>query len=110
MENLKKLNEEFFELYGRVFANKKFLIDKHYRFFCNCLFSQYEVEFKKFFLKKNIDDKTLIFNLKRNAEFRIPFRFLFFSNRIARAIVKDIKKDFENYYSEIVSPSNPENN
>lgn len=105
MENLKLLNESFFELYGRLFANKKLLTDKQYKFMCGCLINQYVVEYKKFFLKKNIDDKTCIFSLKRNASLRIPFWFLFPWNKIARAIYKDIKKDFEKYYKELVDGS-----
>ncbi len=106
MENLKQLNESFFELYGRVYANKKFLTDKQYKYICSSLFSQYGVEYKKFVLKNKIDNKTSIFSLKRNAALRIPFRFLFFSNRIAKIILKDIKKDFKKYCKEIKDGSN----
>ena len=106
MENLKLLNETFFELYGRLFENKKLLTDRQYKEVASCLFYQYTVEYKKLFLKKNIDDKTLIFNLKRNAKLRIPAWFLFPWNRIARAIYNDIKKDFEKYYKGVVDGSN----
>ena len=99
MTSIKEINEAIFELYGRIYANKKFLTDKQYKFFCSCLFSQYQIEYRKYFLEKNIIDKTEIFNLKKKSKFHIPFSFLFFSNKIARKFVKNIKKDFESYFA-----------
>lgn len=105
MENLKNINEALFELYGRIYANKQFLTDKQYKYMCACLFEQYEVNYKIYALKKRIDDKTTIFSLKKNASLRIPFSFIFITNRIARLIVKDIKKDFDKYCKDLSNSS-----
>lgn len=104
MTSIKEINEAVFELYGNLYENKKFLTDKQYKFTCNCLFSQYQIEYRKYFLEKNIIDKTEIFNLKRKSKLHIPFSFLFFSNRLARKLVKNIKKDFETYFKTLETP------
>lgn len=107
MTRLKKINEDFFELYGRIYSNKQFLTIKQYKEMTNCLFGQYSVEFQKFYLEKKIEDKYKIFVLKRNGKYRIPFKFLLFKNKLAKLIVKNIKAEVKQYFDTFEKKEQP---
>ena len=101
MENLKNLNDKFFMLYGRLYENKKFLSKKQFNVMSEELAAQYKIEAKKILAPKVIEDKYQLFIIKRRAVDRVPFKFLFFSNKIARLICKSIKKDLEEFYKTV---------
>lgn len=98
MESLKNLNETFFSLYGRLYENKKFLTKRQLNAMSNELFDQYKIEAKKVLLPKLINDKFNLFVIKRRKADRVPFMFLFFSNKLARLVCKSIKKELAEYY------------
>ncbi len=101
MERLTAINEQLYKLYGRVYNNKQFLTKKQYSYLTSCLFDQYVVEYKKFYLEKRIEDKQIIFNKKQNGKCRIPHKFLFFKNKVARLYINIIKKEVEEYFNSL---------
>ena len=98
MDKLKNLNETFFSLYGRLYENKKFLTKRQLNVMSNELFEQYKIEAKKTLLPKLIDDKFKLFDIKQRKKHRVPFMFLFFSNKLARLVCKSIKAELAEYY------------
>ena len=98
MDSLKNLNETFFSLYGRLYENKKFLTKRQLNVMSNELFEQYKIEAKKTLLPKLIDDKFKLFDIKQRKQHRVPFKFLFFSNKLARLVCKSIKEELAEYY------------
>lgn len=101
MENLKNLNDKFYMLYGRLYENKKFLSKKQFNVMSDELAAQYKIEAKKILAPKVIEDKYHLFIIKRRAADRVPFKFLFFSNKIARLICKSIKNELAEFYKTV---------
>lgn len=98
MDEIRALNVEFYKLYGELSENEEFLTRKQSDFMAQCLLKQYQIEFLKIAVAKEINDKSELFELKTKSKWYIPRRFMFFSNKLAKIIAKDIKnqahKDF----------------
>ena len=101
MEKFQILNQKFYMLYGELHENKIFLSEKQHKYMQEKLFEQYSLEFDKIFLPKIIDDKFLIFNLKRRKAGKVPWTFFIFRNKIAKVLVNIIKEEVEGYRQDI---------
>lgn len=102
LDFVKDLNDEFFELYGDIYENRNFLTDKQKNYMQSCLFEQYKLEFEKIYYKKIQEDKFLIFNLKQRAKLKVPRIIMWiFKNKLARTLLKLLKKEAKTYRNDI---------
>ncbi|MBQ9781839.1 MAG: hypothetical protein IJW26_01485 [Clostridia bacterium] len=99
MIRIRKLNETFFELYARLGENGEDLTKRQRDVMSKYLLEQYEIEYKKIALAKEIDDKKEIYNVKLLKSFYLPFKFLFFRNKISKLMALEVKKQAEDYFN-----------
>ncbi len=101
MEDIKKLNITFYELYGELFRNTKLLNKKQLDFMSSKLLEQYKVEFEKIAVVKAISDKSELYEFYLNYRHKVPKRFLFFKNKIAKLLSKAVRREVEDYFNSI---------
>ena len=98
LEEIKDLNEQFFELYGRIRKNTENLSRKQYDFMQEKLFEQYKREFAKVELAKDTEDKGILTALKLRFGGYAPFKFLFFKNVAFKLLREQINKELNEYF------------
>ena len=98
LDDFYRLNERFYNLYGRLYENSEFLTKRQTDAISSRLLKQYEIEFKKLDYEKMIIDKKILFRIKTERGYFAPFKFLFFKNKLAKLISKEIKDSAKNYY------------
>ena len=101
MKNIEELNQVFYSLYGELSENEEFLTRKQSEVMSSFLLKQYIIEYQKLALAKEIEDKDEIFVLKNKSKHYIPKRIIFFYNKLAKLIVKEIKKEANEYYAKL---------
>lgn len=100
LNELFDLNERFFELYGSIRENTENLSRKQYDFMQEKLFEQYKLEYSKLSLKKEIEDKGVLFALKMRFSGYAPLKFLFFKNTAFKLLRNQIDKELNEYFED----------
>ncbi len=106
MENIENLNNTFFNLYGELYKNTKFLTKKQLDYMSSKLLEQYKVEFEKIAVVKAISDKSELYEFNLNYKHKVPKRFLFFKNRIAKILSKAVQREVQEYFDSINNVNN----
>lgn len=101
MENIKNLNNTFFELYSDLYKNTKFLNKKQLDYMSTKLLEQYKVEFEKVSVVKAISDKSELYEFYLNYKHKVPKRFLFFKNKVAKLLGKAVQCEVKKYFESI---------
>ncbi|MDE6597977.1 MAG: hypothetical protein K2K60_05010 [Clostridia bacterium] len=97
LDELRQLNEKFYEMYGRLYKNRKLLDNsKTVEFFGKQLFEQYKAEYEALKYKYEIEELPELETVKqRHSElvprYRRPWYFLFLVRRPNRAL-KNIER------------------
>lgn len=102
LDELKKLNEKFYELFGRLYKNKTLLNNaKAYEYFGAKLFEQYKVDYELLRIKFEETEKPELYreNVKHNG--LVPRRrFIFFRNRAQKLIDNEVIYELEKYFKQ----------
>lgn len=64
------------------------------------LFEQYKVSYTRFALNKAIKDGADLYSLKKEKSSLVPWKFLFFGNKVAKLTDKELKKKFKKMFAE----------
>ena len=94
IQKLYDLNEDFYKAFARLKKNAEFLTDKQYAAMASALTSNYQKLLQLMSLEHDVAYKRNIFTLKRRIKREVPFSFLFFKNREARLLQKEIEEDY----------------
>lgn len=104
INELRKLNEKFYELYGRLYENNELLTAKQRELMANNLLLQYKSEYELLQQKTGIDKAREQYTVKQRRGMLIPkcFRFLFWKkkNYAAEQIDREIKAEITKYFDE----------
>lgn len=102
LDELKKLNEKFYELFGRLYKNKTLLNNaKAYEYFGAKLFEQYKLDYELLRIKFEEIEKPELYreNVKHNG--LVPRRrFIFFRNRAQKLIDNEVIYELEKYFKQ----------
>ncbi len=93
-DKLRELNEEYFELLGRVYENSEFLDEKIVNYITKQLFEKYKGELELLDMKNDIEFKQEFFTAKVRHGVKIPRRFFVFKNKTAKVRLKDLSAEF----------------
>ena len=95
IQKLYDLNEDFYKSFARLKKNAEFLTDKQYKAMAESLTAKYQKAIKLLIMESDVDYKRDTFILKRRIKRKVPSSFLFFKNREAKLIVKEIEEDYD---------------
>lgn len=98
MKRIYELNERFFELYSRLNEYSSDMTKRQQDAMSSRLLKQYEVEFSKIAEIKSMEDKREIFSIKTEKGYYTPKVFLFFKNKLAKLMIKEIRDSASEYY------------
>ena len=102
LEELGKLNEKFYELYGNLSENRKFLGDnKTYQLFSTNLLEQYKAEYEILKIRFETIEKPKLYAAQvRHGELVPRNHFFFFRNRAKKLIDNEILLELDKYFNE----------
>ena len=109
MKRIRELNETFFELYARLGENGEDLTKRQRDAMCVRLLKQYEIEYQKIVLEKEIEDKKELFNVRLLKGYFAPFSFLFIRNKIAKLMSLEVEKQASEYFNKYNNKLNQNN-
>ena len=95
IDKLTALNEEFYKAYARLKKNAEFLTDKQYKIMADSLSKNYQNALCLMTLESDVEYKRKVFTLKRRIKREVPWSFLFFKNREASLLKKQIEEDYD---------------
>lgn len=102
LDELRALNEKFYDLYGRLYENEPlFLGDKKAvdRFKSN-LFEQYEAEYRVLKIKFETIEKPALYDAEVRHDILVPRnRFIFFRNRARKLIDNEVFCELDGYFA-----------
>ncbi len=101
LDELKKLNEKFYELYGRLHENEELLGDAaQLKLFRQNLFEQYKAEYNLFKIKYETAEGPALYEAQVRHDILIPRRnCLIFRNRARKLIDGEIKCEQEEFFA-----------
>ena len=99
-ESLDELNETFIRLCSRVHQYSSLMPEKLVDFMSDKLYEQYKISYAIFSKKKAIKDDTALYTLRSEKSSLVPWRFLFFRNKIGKITDKELKAHFQKVYAE----------
>ena len=91
---LKELNEKYFELYSNLYAAQPYLPAKQFETMYKALFYDYCKELEVVVGEKELATGQSVFELRFRLSNYLPRRFLFFRNKIAKRMIKQLKAEF----------------
>ena len=94
IQKLYDLNEDFYKSFARLKKNAEFLTDKQYKSMAEALTVKYQKAVKLLNMESDVDFKRSMFKLKRRSKREVPSVFLFFKNREAALLSKEIDEDY----------------
>lgn len=94
IDKLYDLNEEFYKAYARLKKNTEFLTDKQYKTMADALTASYQKALYLMSLERDVEYKRNVFAIKRRIKRQVPKKFLFFKNREAKLMLKQIDDDY----------------
>ena len=101
IKELGELNEQFFQLYGRLYKCKTLLAvnAEQEKYMAACLFNQYKAEYKLLLLKAEITERRELYATELRHYNMVPRkRFLFFRNRAMRQLDEKILSELEAWF------------
>ncbi len=104
IDEIKRLNDEFFKLYSDVYENRNFLGQQQVDYMQSKLYDTYVEQFSLLHLRHLVAHKEERFKLQENCAVRFPRtrRFLWWhkENESARLIAQEVQQDAEKYFAE----------
>lgn len=97
---LDELNEKFFYLCSRVNVYSSLMPPKIANYMAEKLFEQYKIAYTLFSTRKATKDGTELYELKKKKSVLVPFRFLFFRNKVGKITDKELNQQFNKMFSE----------
>lgn len=91
---IQELNDKYFSLYGDLFAAKNLLPKSQYETTARALFNDYCQELEVVVGEKELQVGQYIFELRFRLKNYLPRGFLFFRNKFARRLLKQLKAEF----------------
>ena len=99
LNEIGRLNEQFFEFYGAIRENTENLSRKQLDFMQEKLFEQYKLEYSKIALEKEIEDKSTITSLKLRYGGFAPSKLLCFKNTAYKLLSEQINQELTEFYT-----------
>lgn len=102
IEELKKLNEKFYELFGRLHENHQLLNSvKAYEFLGAKIFEQYKAEYELLRIRFESEEKPELYREQVKRNILVPRnRFIFFRNRARKLIYREVMLQLDKYFRE----------
>lgn len=91
---LAELNEKYYEHYSNLYAAQPYLPAKQFETMYKALFNDYCKELEIVVGSKELVIGQTVFELRFRLKNYLPRRFLFFSNKVARQMLKRLKAEF----------------
>lgn len=101
IKELGELNEQFFQLYGRLYKCKTLLAvnAEQEKYMAACLFNQYKAEYKLLLLKAEITERRELYATELRHYNMVPRkRFFFFRNRAMKQLDEKILNELEAWF------------
>lgn len=98
--DLDELNEKFFALCSRVNVYSSLMPEKIADYMADKLYEQYKVSYAIYATKKATKDGSDLYVLKKRKFALVPWKFLFFRNKIGKITDKELKKEFKKLFTE----------
>lgn len=93
------LNDKYILLFSTLQASKNVLPKKQYDQMADALMQAYKRELTLLVGRNSLDTSREMFELKQMLNTFVPWKFLFFKNKVAKVIIKACKEQFEVYLS-----------
>lgn len=111
-EKLRELNEQFFELYGRLYENDEFLTKEQSASMAKKLLAQYEREYSALCLREEIEQAREVYELRLKRARLIPrtWRGWFFRrkyNRAAFVCEQVVSMEVQEYFKKRLAAGKP---
>lgn len=100
IDNVKELNEVYFELFGRLYENGEFLNEKIVDYISKQLFEAYKDERELLELKNDVEFRQEFFAAKIRHGIKVPRRFFVFKNKTAKVTLKTLGAEFREFLKE----------
>ena len=101
LDEIRELNETFYELYGRLYENKLFLPQKQIDVINQVLLAEYKAEYAWISSENEIERSSENFSVKLRKKALVPKRWWLFGrkNRAAQLIEDEVRAAIEAYFA-----------
>ena len=101
LDDIRELNETFYELYGRLYENALFLPSKQRDYTYQVLLSEYKAEYARISSENEIERLSENFSVKLRRKALVPKRWWLFrkKNRAAQLIEDEVSAAIEAYFA-----------
>ncbi len=101
LDDIRELNETFYELYGRLHENKLFLPQKQIDYINQVLLAEYKAEYARISSENEIERLSENFSVKLRRKALVPKRWWLFrkKNRAAQLIEDEVRAAIEAYFA-----------
>ena len=105
LDDLEKLNEQIYRLYGSLYENSELLTKEQAEYTAKCLFIGYKAEYELIALRAEIEYKTDRFAVNEKRKALIPRRwrrFIFWKkkNRSADILLRELSQELEGDFAQ----------
>ena len=101
LDDIRELNETFYELYGRLYENALFLPSKQRDYTYQVLLAEYKAEYARISSENEIERLSENFSVKLRKKALVPKRWWLFrkKNRAAQLIEDEVRAAIEAYFA-----------
>ena len=101
LDDIRELNETFYELYGRLYENALFLPSKQRDYTYQVLLAEYKAEYARISSENEIERSSENFSVKLRRKALVPKRWWLFGrkNRAAQLIEDEVRAAIEAYFA-----------
>lgn len=101
LDDIRELNETFYELYGRLYENALFLPSKQRDYTYQVLLAEYKAEYARISSENEIERLSENFSVKLRKKALVPKRWWLFrkKNRAAQLIEDEVRAAIESYFA-----------
>ena len=101
LDDIRELNETFYELYGRLYENALFLPSKQRDYTYQVLLLEYKAEYARISSENEIERSSENFSVKLRKKALVPKRWWLFGrkNRAAQLIEDEVRAAIEAYFA-----------
>lgn len=103
-----ELNNKYYALFSDLFASRAVLPPKQYNQMSDALSAEYKRELELLVGTIQLETGREMFELKWKLGNMLPRRFLFWRNKVAKAVIKSCREQFERYLKELETAAKKE--